>query len=107
MLHCGIRQALVVGAGRAIRLAMVVHSDSAAGNAVPRRTGAMALALLFLVESMARASVSTVVAVQAFDLVQDAQKVSMLFTGVGIVALFTSLMIPMALRHVPRAYICR
>ena len=105
MLHCGIRQALVVGAGRAIRLAMVVHSDSAAGNAVPRRTGAMALALLFLVESMARASVSTVVAVQAFDLVQDAQKVSMLFTGVGIVALFTSLMIPMALRHVPRGQV--
>lgn len=62
----------------------------------------MAFALLFLVESMARASVSTVVAVQAYDLVKDGQKVSMLFTGVGIVALFTSLMIPMALRHAPR-----
>ena len=79
---------------------MTARSDSSAASAVPRRTGAMAFALLFLVESMARASVSTVVAVQAFDLVQDAQKVSMLFTGVGIVALFTSLMIPMALRGV-------
>lgn len=54
----------------------------------------MDFALLFMVESMARASVSTVVAVQAYDLLKDSQKVSVLFTGVGVTGLAATLLIP-------------
>ena len=50
---------------------MTSLSASILPSAAPRRAGPMAFALLFLVESMARASVSTVVAVQAYDLVKD------------------------------------
>ena len=55
-----------------------------------------------MVESMARATVSTVVAVQAYDLVQSGQKVSVLFTAVSLTALMVSLLIPALMRHVSR-----
>lgn len=82
---------------------MSSRADSAVSTpAIARQAGPWVFAILFMIESMARASVSTVVAVQAYDLLRDGQKVSVLFTGVGIVGLFSTLMIPMVMRHVPR-----
>jgi MFS family permease len=73
-------------------------------TAAPRR-GAVAFASLFALESFARALISTVVSVQAHDLLQSSQKVSVLFTCVSLAVLLSALMLPILFRHVPRRWI--
>ncbi|CAN5160874.1 MFS transporter [soil metagenome] len=70
----------------------------------PPKRGAFAFAILFAVESFARAIVSATISVQAYDLLHQAQRVSVLFTSVSIVVLITSLCLPMAYRHLPRRW---
>ena len=61
--------------------------------AAPKPT-AMAFAVLFAIESLARSLIATVVSVQAYDLLQSTQQVSLLFAGVGVASLLGTLLIP-------------
>jgi MFS family permease len=74
-------------------------------TAAPVRRGAFAFATLFSIESFARALVSTVVSVQAHDLLASSQKVSMLFTGVSITVLVSTLILPLVFRYIPRRWV--
>jgi MFS family permease len=73
--------------------------------ATPPKRGAMAFAGLFAVESLARALIATVVSVQAHDLLQNSQKVSVLFTAVSVAVLLTTLSLPHLFRHLPRRWV--
>ena len=69
------------------------------------RRGALPFATLFALESLARALVATVISVQAYDLLHDSQKVSVLFTLVGLGSLGATVSIPMLMGLVPRRWI--
>jgi MFS family permease len=69
------------------------------------RRGALAFATLFALESLARALVSTVISVQAYDLLQNNQQVSMLFTVIGIGGLAATLTIPAVVRLTARRWV--
>jgi MFS family permease len=84
---------------------MASEASSVVWTAVSRKRGALAFASLFAIESFARALVATVVSVQAHDLLQSSQKVSVLFTGVSIAVLFSTLMLPLLFRYMPRRWI--
>ncbi len=72
--------------------------------AAPKPT-ALAFAILFTIESLARASVSTVVSVQAYDLLHSSQKVSQLFTAVGLASLIGTLVVPLIIGHTARRFV--
>ncbi len=72
--------------------------------AAPKPT-ALAFAILFTIESLARASVATVVSVQAYDLLHSSQKVSLLFTAVGIVSLIGTLVVPLIIAASARRFV--
>lgn len=84
---------------------MASEASSVVWTAVPRKRGALAFASLFAIESFARALVATVVSVQAHDLLQSSQKVSVLFTCVSLAVLVSTLMLPLIFRYVPRRWI--
>lgn len=69
------------------------------------KPSAMAFAVLFAIESFARALVSTVISVQAYDLLQSSQRVSMLFTAVGIMSLVGTLVIPLFISWTARRWV--
>jgi MFS family permease len=69
------------------------------------RRGALAFATLFALESLARALVATVISVQAYDLLHDSQKVSVLFTLVGLGSLGATVSIPMIMGYAPRRWV--
>lgn len=68
------------------------------------RPNALSFGLLFAVESIARASISAVVTVQAYDLLLSSQKVSLLFTVVGVISLGGTLLVPMLIRWTARRF---
>lgn len=68
------------------------------------RPSALAFGVLFAIESIARASVSAVVSVQAYDLLQSSQHVSLLFTAVGLMSLCGTLVVPLLIRWTARRY---
>lgn len=72
--------------------------------APPRRAGAYTFAAIFAVESFVRALNSTVVSLQAYDILGAAQKVSVLSTSVSITVLTTTLLLPYAMRRMPRRW---
>ena len=72
--------------------------------AAPRPT-ALAFAILFTIESLARASIATVVSVQAYDLLHSSQKVSQLFTAVGVVSLIGTLVVPVIIGLTARRFV--
>lgn len=84
---------------------MASEASSVVWTAVPRKRGALAFASLFAIESFARALVATVVSVQAHDLLQSSQKVSVLFTCVSLAVLVSTLMLPLVFRYVPRRWL--
>ncbi len=71
---------------------------------IPRRAGAYTFAALFSVESFVRALNSTVVSLQAYDILGTAQKVSMLSTAVSVTVLLTTLMLPHLLGRMRRRW---
>lgn len=71
---------------------------------MPRRAGAYTFALLFAVESFVRALNSTVVSLQAYDILGSSQKVSMLSTSVSITVLAVTLMLPHVLGNLRRRW---
>ncbi len=70
----------------------------------PKPTAA-AFTLLFAIESLARASVATVIALQAYDLLQSSQKVSQAYTVVAIGSLIGTLLIPLLIQRTARRFI--
>lgn len=65
---------------------------------------AWAFALLFFVESMARASVATVLPLHAYALFGDKETVSLAYTSVALVALILSFAIPYMIRFLSRRW---
>jgi MFS family permease len=59
-----------------------------------RKAGAMTFGLLFLLESLVRSFNSSVISIQAYDLLGSSQRVSVLATGVSFVVLLITLMMP-------------
>jgi hypothetical protein len=59
-------------------------------SAAPKPT-AMKFGVLFAIESLARATISGVVSIQAYDLVHSSQKVSEIYTIVGVLTLCATL----------------
>ena len=80
-------------------------SDSAATPVpMPRKAGAYTFAAIFAVESLARALNSTVVSLQAYDILGSSQKVSVLSTSVSFVVLATTLLLPHVLGRMRRRW---
>lgn len=71
---------------------------------LPRRAGAYTFASLFAVESFVRALNSTVISLQAYDILGAAQKVSMLSTAVSLSVLTATLLLPFLLGRMRRRW---
>jgi MFS family permease len=69
------------------------------------RPGIGVFAVLFFIEAMARASILSVVPLQAYDLFKDKQALSFLFTGVAVFGLAASLMLPVLIRIITRKWV--
>jgi predicted MFS family arabinose efflux permease len=69
------------------------------------RPGVGAFALLFAIESFARAILVTVIPLQAFAALQSSRAVSLMFTCVGVAGLIGSLFIPFLIRLIPRRWV--
>jgi MFS family permease len=70
-----------------------------------RAPGARTFALLYAVESFARASVASVVPIQAYELLQDKQAVSLLYTAVALAGLSVTLFMPMLILRFARRWV--
>jgi MFS family permease len=70
-----------------------------------RPPGARTFAILYGLESFARASVSSLIPIQAFDLLRDEQRVSLLYTIVSLVGLAGTLLIPLLIARLPRRWV--
>jgi MFS family permease len=84
---------------------MPSHVRAPAGLHAARLPGRWVFATLFLIESIARASISAVIPIQAYDLLQDEQKVGTLYTILGVVALGTTVMLPVLAKRLPRRWL--
>ena len=69
-----------------------------------RKAGAMTLGAIFAIESLVRSLNSTVISLQAYDLLGSSQKVSELSTLVAILVLLTTLMLPYVLGRLRRRW---
>ncbi len=66
--------------------------------------GVWVFSLLFTIETIARASLATVVPLQAYDILQNEQTLSFLYTAVAIATLTTSFFIPVLIRRFTRRW---
>lgn len=71
---------------------------------LPRKAGAYTFAAIFAVESFARALNSTVISLQAYDILGSAQQVSVLFTSMSLIVLLTTLLLPYVLGRMRRRW---
>jgi len=71
---------------------------------VAERPGANVFALMFALESSARALLSTVITLQALALIGDARDVSLAFSLVGVAGLLASFSIPWVVRRLNRRF---
>ncbi|MFZ5790550.1 MAG: MFS transporter [Pseudomonadota bacterium] len=69
------------------------------------RPGAVVFAIMFTLESFARALIATLIPLQAYALLQEARDVSLLYTAVGIVGLASSFAIPFLIRRFRRRWV--
>ena len=67
--------------------------------------GAFAFALLFAVESVSRATIVSVVPIQAYDILQDEQKVSIFYFVVGSFGMCATLCAPILFQRLPRRFV--
>ncbi len=67
-------------------------------------TGMWVFSLLFAIETIARASLATVVPLQAYELLADERKLSFLYTAVALVTLAASFVIPSLIRRFTRRW---
>ncbi len=78
--------------------------SSALNLPLPHRAGAYTFAAIFAAESFVRSLNSTVVSLQAYDILGSAQKVSVLSTSVSIMVLALTLMLPHVLGRMRRRW---
>ena len=69
-----------------------------------RKAGALTFGAIFALESLVRSLNSTVVSLQAYDLLGSSQKVSELTTLVAMIVLLTTLMLPYVLGRLRRRW---
>lgn len=69
------------------------------------RPGAVVFAIMFTLESFARALIATLIPLQAYALLQTARDVSLLYTAVGITGLASSFAIPFLIRRFRRRWV--
>jgi len=67
--------------------------------------GAMVFAILFALESLARATLWTIVPLQAYELLQDELHVSQLNLGVSVASLAGGLTVPLLIRRLRRRWV--
>ena len=70
-----------------------------------KQPGAWAFATLFAIESVSRASIASIIPIQAYDLLKDEQTVSVLYFSVGILGLTATLCAPVVYRRIPRRFV--
>lgn len=69
------------------------------------RPGAVVFAIMFTLESLARATLATVIPLQAYELLRDARDVSILYFCVGLTGLAGSFGIPLLIRRFRRRWV--
>lgn len=69
-----------------------------------RRAGVLTFGVLFALESFVRAINSTVVSLQAYDLLKTARDVSILATAVSLTVLTATLLLPLLIARIPRRW---
>jgi MFS family permease len=80
-------------------------SDSATTSLpLPRKAGALTFSAIFALESLARSLNSTVVSLQAYDILGTSQKVSELSTAVSLSVLTATLLLPYVLGRLRRRW---
>ncbi|MCO4316485.1 MFS transporter [Phyllobacterium sp. 21LDTY02-6] len=70
-----------------------------------KRPTARVFAILFGIESMARAIITSVVPIQTYDLMQSERGVSILYTCMSLLGLISTLSIPMLIVRIPRRWV--
>lgn len=70
-----------------------------------RPAGARTFASLYTMESFARATVSSVIPIQAYEILQSEQAVSILYTVVSLLGLSVTLFMPMLIRRFARRWV--
>lgn len=70
-----------------------------------RPPGARTFATLYALESFARASVSSVIPIQAYELLRDEQSVSVLYTLVSLIGLSATLLMPILIARFARRWV--
>ncbi|MEP9396142.1 MFS transporter [Mesorhizobium sp. KR2-14] len=70
-----------------------------------KQAGARTFATLYALESFARAAISSVVPIQAYELLQNKQGVSLLYTLVALIGLSATLFMPMLISRFSRRWI--
>jgi MFS family permease len=73
--------------------------------ASPATRPAWAFAILYAIESISRASLSSIVPIQAYDLLADEQAVSILYFLVGSAGLLATLCVPVIFGRSPRRFV--
>ncbi|MBM3520632.1 MAG: MFS transporter, partial [Alphaproteobacteria bacterium] len=71
---------------------------------VPPRAGVMTFAVIFSLESMVRSLNSTVISLQAYEILGSSQKVSVLATSVSLTVLILTLFLPILLGRLRRRW---
>src|SRR5437879_11495821 len=66
---------------------------------------ATTLAVMFALESVARATLATVIPLQAYAILREARDVSALFLAVAAAGLAASFAIPLLVRHIGRRWV--
>jgi MFS family permease len=69
------------------------------------RPGATVFATLYGIEAFSRALIAGVIPLEALALLETAQSVSVAYTGVGLIALIASFLVPLLMRALPRRWI--
>ena len=82
--------------------ALVSLSRTPAWKPLTGEPGAWAFAILFAVESISRASLISIVPIQAYDLLRSKQGVSLLFFVVGLFGIVATICAPILFRHFRR-----
>lgn len=78
---------------------------SGAGKEQVQQRRARTFALLYTLESTIRALTTSVIPITAYELLQDEQQVSVLYTLVSLISLLGTLMVPMLIRLLARRWV--
>ena len=70
-----------------------------------RAPGASTFAILYALESFARASVSSVIPIQIYEVLRDKQAVSLVYTGVALAGISVTLFMPLLIARFARRWV--